>query len=301
MTPGNLPPDQLTRIIDQPATSASMSAPATQRSAGPIPIPLSIASGVMMAFIVAPLMALAVRALMGGSAVAVLSSGVMSAMLLSLSSTAVATLLILLLGTPLAYVFAHYRFPFKRILTVLIEIPIVMPPVVSGLALLMTFGRRGLLGAPLAALGITLPFTTAAVVIAQLFVAAPFYIRAAQARFQSIPAEIEEAASIDGADGWRLFTDVVLPLSWRSMLMGLILSWARALGEFGATILFAGNLAGRTRTMPLLVYGALEQDLDAALWTGLLLIVFAAVALASVRWLGHTLGGRDEIDVLAER
>ncbi len=160
-----------------------------------------------------------------------------------------------------------------------------MPPVVAGLALLLAFGRRGLLGAPLAALGLELPFTPMAIVMAQIFVASPFYVRSAQVRFAAIPRELEEAAEIDGASGLRTFLGVILPLSWQGMLAGLLLSWSRALGEFGATILFAGNLQGRTQTMPLLVYSALEQDLDAAVWTGVLLIVTAGLSIAAIQLL----------------
>jgi molybdate transport system permease protein len=169
-----------------------------------------------------------------------------------------------------------------------------MPPVVAGLALLMAFGRRGLLGPPLALLGIELPFSSAAVVIAQVFVASPFYIRAAQARFASIPREIEEAASIDGAGSWRILTDVSVPLSWPSLSIGIVLSWARALGEFGATILFAGNLPGRTQTMPLLVYGALERDIQAAIWVAIVLIGLAVAALISTRLLARALNSSGE-------
>ncbi|NDJ51805.1 MAG: molybdate ABC transporter permease subunit [Chloroflexi bacterium] len=202
---------------------------------------------------------------------------------------------IVAIGTPLAYLFARFQFPLKRILNTLIELPIVMPPVVAGLALLMAFGRRGLLGAPLEMLGITLPFSLAAVLMAQVFVSAPFYIRAAQLKFQSIPRELEEAASIDGADRWREFWFVTLPLSLPGLLMGLILSWARALGEFGATILFAGSLQGSTQTMPLLVYAALERDIHAALWAGLILIGLAVLALGVVRWMGRQFGEAQSI------
>jgi molybdate transport system permease protein len=258
-------------------------------------------SAILLALLALPLIALAWRAVLGAldRPLAGFDAPILDAITLSLSTTALSTLLITLLGTPVAYVFARYRFPFKRALNVLVELPIVMPPVVAGLALLMAFGRRGLLGGPLSRLGIALPFTTAAVILAQVFVAAPFYIRAAQHRFQAIPRELEQAAAIDGAGTWRVFTDVLLPLSWHGLLAGLILSWARALGEFGATILFAGNLRGRTQTMPLLVYGALERDLTAALWAGVLLIALAVAALVLIRALARALSD-DEADPLAE-
>lgn len=249
----------------------------------------------MLALLGLPLLALAVRAVSGMADPGALSGRpVVAAVSLSLLTSAASAGVIVLLGTPLAYAFARYRFPFKRSLNLLVELPIVLPPVVAGLALLMAFGRRGLLGAPLAMAGISLPFSTAAVVLAQVFVASPFYIRAAQVQFESIPAELEEAASIDGAAGWQVFRHIVLPLSGRGLLVGLLLSWARALGEFGATVLFAGNLQGRTQTMPLFVYGALERDVNAAVWAGLLLVAVALAALGMVRWLGRALDGEAE-------
>jgi molybdate transport system permease protein len=219
-------------------------------------------------------------------------SGVTEAILLSLITTSLSTVLILLVGTPLAYVLARWRFPLRGLVRVLVELPIVLPPTVAGLALLLTAGRRGLLGPTLGILGVTLPFTTAAVVIAQMFVSAPFYIRAAQVGFQAIPREIEDAARVDGAAGLTMFRRITLPLSQTALAAGLTLSWARALGEFGATILFAGSIAGRTRTMPLLVYNVLESNIDAAIWASLILLTLAFVALLLSQWLAH----RSEIE-----
>jgi molybdate transport system permease protein len=261
-------------------------------------------AGIMLFLLVTPILALLLRVIVGalGGSLPMLDRPVITAAGLSLLTTAISTILIALLGTPLAYAFSRYRFPLKSVLNVLVELPIVMPPVVAGLALLIAFGRRGLLGGLLAQAGIGLPFTTAAVILAQVFVSAPFYVRAAQTRFTAIPRELEEAASIDGANGWQVFRNVVLPLSWQAMTIGLILAWARALGEFGATILFAGNLQGRTQTMPLLVYGALERDIDAALWSGALLIGMAAGALGLMRWLARRFTDVDEnADVLSGR
>ncbi len=262
------------------------------------------AAALMLALLALPVTALIVRALgaleahlLAGQA---LGGAIRSAVALSLLTTLVSMAWVILLGLPLAYAFARYRFPFKRALNVLVELPIVMPPVVAGLALLMAFGRRGLLGPALETVGITLPFTPAAIILAQVFVSAPFFIRAAQARFEAIPRELEEAARIDGAGEWRVLWSIIIPLSLRGLSSGLILSWARALGEFGATMLFAGNLPGRTQTMPLLVYGALERDLDAALWAGLLLLLIAAAALAAAHLLVRRINGKDEKDPLAE-
>ena len=264
-------------------------------------IAMGVASALMLGLLLIPLLALTLRALGDLRLSALLFDGsVFQALRLSLITTAVSMFFIVLLGTPLAYSFARYDFPLKRPLNVLVELPIVLPPVVAGLALLMAFGRRGLLGSTLAIFGISLPFTPAAIILAQVFVSSPFYIRAVQNRFASVPVEIEDAASIDGAGSWRILRSITLPLSRQAMLTGLLLSWARALGEFGATILFAGNLQGRTQTMPLLVYGALERDLDAALWTGVLLIGIAAVTLASVHGLSRFLAGHEETDPLSQ-
>lgn len=247
---------------------------------------VGVLAALMLLLLLVPLGTLAVRTFTNQEGLAaLLSRPIADAVLLSLSTTAISEIAIIGLGTPLAYVFARYRFPLKRVLNVAIELPVVLPPVVAGLALLMTFGRRGFIGSYLAEIGITLPFTAAAVVIAQVFVAAPFYIRAAQVQFRGIPRELEEAASIDGASRVQIFWRVILPLSARGLLAGLVLSWARALGEFGATILFAGNLQGRTQTMPLFVYSAMESNLDAALWAGMLLISVAAIALGLMRLL----------------
>jgi molybdate transport system permease protein len=247
-------------------------------------------ASVMFFFLTIPLLAMVLRALADLSGFqALFGRSVVSAITLSLSTTAASVFLILVFGTPLAYVLARYPFRLKRLVNVLIELPIILPPVVAGFGLLVAFGRRGLFGPVLEWAGVSLPFTTAAVIVAQTFVAAPFFIRTAQVRFSAIPRDLIEAASIDGASTGTIFRYIALPLSTPGLLAGLVLSWARALGEFGATILFAGSLQGRTQTMPLLVYGALERDLNEALWSSLLLIALALVALLVVRWLARNL------------
>lgn len=207
------------------------------------------------------------------------SSTVFSAVLLSFASTMIVVCLAAAFGTPLAYVLSRNDFRGRRFVSLFIELPIVMPPAVAGLALLLTFGRRGAIGSFLADIGIIIPFTLAAVVLAQFFISAPFYIRSAQVGFAGISPEVEDAARVDGAYGWQMFWYITLPIAWRALVSGMILCWARALGEFGATILFAGNLQGRTQTMPLLVYSVFERDIGAAIWTGLILIVLALIAL----------------------
>ncbi len=239
-------------------------------------------------FLTLPLAALVIRAAQGRAWENLPGSAIPDAIWLSFITTLASLVLTLIFGTPLAWVLARRRFPMRRLVNVVVELPIVLPPAVAGLALLLTFGRNGLLGGVLSTLGITIPFTSFAVILAQVFVAAPFYIRAAQLGFQSIPREIEDAARVDGAARLPLFLWITLPLSGRSLTAGLILCWARALGEFGATILFAGSLQGRTQTMPLLIYNIFERDLDAAVWTGLILIGLALLALLVSQGLGHS-------------
>jgi molybdate transport system permease protein len=241
---------------------------------------LAVASTMAFLLLALPVAVLVVRGIQAHGWAGSPDAGVSTAVGLSLVTTVLTSLLTLALGTPLAYLFARRQFPFKPALSLLIELPIVLPPVVAGLALLLTFGRRGFLGPALESLGIAVPFTTAAVILAQTFVSAPFYIRSAQVGFQGVPPEIEDAARVDGAAGFALFRHITLPLSSRALTAGLTLSWARALGEFGATILFAGSLAGRTQTMPLLVYNVLEQDINAAIWTSVILLGLALAALA---------------------
>ena len=246
---------------------------------------LALIGGVAVLFLTLPIAVLLLRGIMTRGWQGLPSSGVPEAIGLSLFTTTVSATLTITFGTPLAFIFARWQFRFKRLLTVLVELPIVLPPAVAGLALLITLGSRGFLGPVLDSADINLAFTTGAVVLAQTFVSAPFFIRTAQVGFQNVPEEIESAARVDGASGWPLFRLITLPLAGRALAAGLTLSWARALGEFGATILFAGSLQGRTQTMPLLIYNVLERDIDAAIWTGLILVVLALVALLIAQWL----------------
>lgn len=248
-------------------------------------VAVSLLAIVAVVFLTLPIVALVIRSLESRAWEGMPGSAVPDAIWLSFVTTIFTILATIIFGTPLAYVLARRTFPLKRLVNVLVELPIVLPPAVAGLALLITFGRRGLVGPILLDFGISLPFTIYAVVMAQTFVAAPFFIRTAQVGFQGVSREVEEAAQVDGAGGWRLFWYVTLPLSGRVLAAGLILCWARALGEFGATILFAGSLQGRTQTMPLLIYNVIEHNINAAIWTGLILIALALMALLLSQWL----------------
>lgn len=246
-------------------------------------------------FILLPILAIIIRVNENRAWESAPQAAIVTAVSLSFSTTLMSLLLALIFGTPLAYLLARHSFPLKRVISAFIELPIVLPPAVAGLALLITYGRRGVIGATLNEYGLSPAFTTAAVVMAQTFVAAPLFIRSAQLGFMSIPKEIEDAARVDGASGFRMFLNITLPLSRRALATGMILCWARALGEFGATILFAGSLQGRTQTMPLLIYNVIERDIDAALWTGLILIGLALIALFAAQWLAP----RDRDDSLS--
>jgi molybdate transport system permease protein len=187
-------------------------------------------------------------------------------------------------GTPLALVLARRRFRGQALLETVIDLPIVLPPSVAGLALLLVFGRRGLLGPSLDLVGVTLPFTTVAVVIAQTFVAAPFYIRSARTGFASVDPDLEDAARVDGASERQLFTSVTVPLAGSALAAGLVMSWARALGEFGATIMFAGNVERHTQTLPLAVYGEFQAgNLDTSIAAAAVLVLAAFGVLVAVR------------------
>jgi molybdate transport system permease protein len=209
---------------------------------------------------------------------------VQQAFALSLGTTLTSTLITIIFGTPLAYSLARDGFPLRRVVDTLIDLPTVMPPAVAGVALLMAFGRRGLFGGLLDTLGISISFTTAAVVLAQIFIAAPFYIKSAVLGFRSIDRELEQAAGLDGANTWQIFRFVVLPLSWAALISGSLLTWARALGEFGATIIFAGNFPGRTQTMPLAIYIGFELDLDIALTLSVILVGTSFLTLLIIKW-----------------
>lgn len=245
---------------------------------------MALAAAATLFFLVGPLLILIARAVPAGALWAAWQNSiVVQALALSATTTLLSLFLILLLGTPTAWLLARYDFPGRRIADTLIDLPMVLPPAVAGIALLITFGRRGALGPALASAGLDVPFTTAAVVLAQCFVAAPFYIRAARAGFAGVDTALEQVAGTLGASPPRVFLRVTVPLAWPALLGGAVMAWARALGEFGATIMFAGNFVGRTQTMPLAIYAALESDLDAALTLSVILVAVSFAVLLAVR------------------
>lgn len=213
---------------------------------------------------------------------------VRQAIQLSLTTSLATVVLSAALGTPLAYYLHRRASRLARLIDTLVDLPVVLPPAVAGVALLTAFGRQGLVGRALSPLGVTLPFTTAAVIMAQTFVAAPLYVKSAALGFAGVDLELRRAAALDGANRWQVFRHIVVPLSWASVLSGCLLTWARALGEFGATIIFAGNFPGRTQTMPLAIYIGFEIDLRVALTLSIILVAFSFVVLALVRWVLNT-------------
>jgi molybdate transport system permease protein len=247
-----------------------------------------VAAVALALFLALPIVALLARALTAGLLTDAAGSRIVAdALLLSLLTTAASLGLAVVLGAPLAFALARRRFRGATLVEALVDLPIVLPPAVAGLALLLLLGRRGWLGEPLAALGIGLPFTTIAVVLAQTFVAAPFFVRAARTGFAGVDRDLEDAARVDGATEAGVIRHVTLPLAASALGAGLVMTWARALGEFGATIMFAGNVAGRTQTLPLVVYGEFQGgDLDASIAAAAILVLAALGVLVAVRSFG---------------
>lgn len=241
------------------------------------------------ALVVVPVGAIAWRTPWSNFWSAVTDDASRTALVLSIRTSLITTVLALLFGTPLAWLLANSRFRGRSFVRSLLVLPMVLPPVVGGVALLYAFGRRGVVGGVLDDwFGLRLAFTETAAIMAQFFVAAPFFIVVMEAAFEQVDRRIVGAARTFGAGPWRAFLTVTLPLVGPSLLAGLVLTWARALGEFGATITFAGNTAGRTQTIPLAVYGAFESGGDSALALSMLMVVVSVAVLVSLRgrWIG---------------
>lgn len=234
-------------------------------------------------FLTLPIIAIVLKASHQSILKYLLDYKVSQTIILSFLTGTATMVLILIFGTPLSYFLARKNFFGKKILEILIDLPAVLPPTVAGLGLLMAFGRRGLLGSTFEFLGIEIAFTPVAVILAQAFVSSPYYIKSAVSGFSSVERELEQAAAVDGANPRQIFQHITLPLASYSIISGMVLSWARALGEFGATIIFAGNYAGKTQTMPLSVYLGFQTDLEEALTLAVILLVISFAILFSFR------------------
>ena len=247
---------------------------------------LAVAALALLAgFISLPLLGLVVWTASEEAWRAMASPVALDALFLSIKTTAVAMAILLALGTPAAYVLARADFWGNRAVNTLLDVPIVLPPSAAGIALLLTFGRLGLVGQYLNVFGVTLSFTTVAVVMAQVFVAAPFYVRQAVSGFGAVDRGIEEAALVDGAGRLTAFFRITIPLAFPALVAGALTAWARALGEFGATIVFAGSFRGVTQTIPLAIFSEFQSNIDAAVALSVLVLGFAFVVILSVRYL----------------
>jgi molybdate transport system permease protein len=255
------------------------------------PLPLLVPAALAALLVLVPLVALVQRAPWGELVDQLSSDASRDALLLSLVTSTIATAIAVTLGVPLAWVLANVAFPGRSLVRALVMLPMVLPPVAGGVALLLAFGRRGLVGGALDdLLGVTLPFTAAGVVLAQAFVALPFLVLAVEAGFRSLDPRLEDAAATLGARPLQVFRRVTLPLVAPAVAAGAALAWARALGEFGATITFAGNLPGRTQTMPLAVFLQLESgNADGAIALSLVLLAVSLAILLALR--GRLVGG----------
>jgi len=240
-----------------------------------------LASLPLILFLLLPLVALLFHISPSNFISSIREPQVGQAIRLSISTTMITALLTLLFGTPVAYTLARKKFVGRAMLDALIDMPVVLPPAVAGVALLIAFGRHGFLSFFFG--GLEIPFTQTAVVLAQLFVASPFYIKSALAGFASVNRELENAAAVDGASRFQIFRTIILPLSLPAIVGGIVMTWARALGEFGATIIFAGNYPGRTQTMPLAIYIGFEIDLNVALVLALILLVISFLVMIVVK------------------
>ncbi len=237
-------------------------------------------------FISVPLVSLFTRVGIEDLLYAITSEAAINALCLSAVTAVISTIIVIIFGTPLAYINARIPYRGRNIVDTLTDLPIILPPTVAGLALLMAFGANGLLGQYFSIFGIRIAFTTTAVVLAQIFVASPFYLRQARSSFEAIDIEYEYASRTLGAGPLKTLFKVTLPLAFGSLLSGVIMTFARALGEFGATMMFAGNLAGKTQTMPLAIYSELQSDMSISVALAILLVVFSFGIILIVKYLG---------------
>lgn len=263
-----------------------------RRGSGPAATALlAVGLAAVLTFLALPIVALATEAPLGQLPALLRDPAVRDMLVVTAKTNAIANVLILVFGTPAAYLVATRRFPGRAIVLTALELPLVLPPAVAGIGLLAAFGTGGLLGPGLEARGIIIPFTQWAVVAAIVFVASPFYVRQAIAAFQGVDSDLPSAARTLGAGPVRVFTRVTFPLALSGLLAGWVLAFARGLGEFGATLMFAGNVRGVTQTLTLGIYEQLDADFDLALALGLLLVALSLVLLLLAKALPVLLGG----------
>lgn len=260
---------------------------------------LALCAGIVLAFLALPIVALFTQVPLSRVPHLLTEPAVRDAIVVTARTTAIANALFLLAGTPAAYLLATRRFPGRALLITIVELPLVLPPAVAGIALLAAVGRGGLFGNTLADAGIVLPFSQWAVVLAVTFVASPFYIRQAINAFEAVDEQLINAARTLGASPARTFARVSLPLAAGGLATGWVLAFARGIGEFGATIVFAGNVKGHTQTLTLAIYDQLEASFDVAIALGIMLVVLSAGVLLSAKLLAARRSGRPATAPLA--
>ena len=238
-----------------------------------------------MAFIALPVVALFLKSPLDTTLRSLHDPVVIDALRLSLTTSTITTITVVIMGTPIAYVSARFQYFGKELADSLIDLPVIMPPAVAGIALLVAFGRMGIVGHYLNGFGISIAFTTLAVIMAQVFVSSPFYIRQARTSFEDVDLAFENAARTLGASRVYSFFHVIIPIAMNGLISGAIMAFARSLGEFGATIMFAGNFQGRTQTMPLAIYTAMQGDLDVSLCLAIILVAFSFMVIFLVKTL----------------
>jgi molybdate transport system permease protein len=266
-----------------------MAGTTSTQTLGPAPRRLVVAGAVAAVFLALPVAALVLSAPWDRFLALVTASDARQALWLSAWTSTITAGICLVLGLPLAWLLARVEFAGRRVLRALVAVPMVLPPVVGGVALLSAFGRHGVVGGPLREVfGTQVPYTSTAVILAHTFVAMPFFVISVEGALRGTSTRLETAAATLGADRWTTFRRVTLPLATPGLVAGVVLAWARSLGEFGATITFAGNYPGTTRTMPLSIYTALQDDPDAAVALGVVLLVVCVglLVLLRERWWG---------------
>jgi len=240
----------------------------------------------LLAFVMVPVVALLFRVGPAQLATGLQTEEVRQAIRMTSFTTPISTALCILFGTPVAHALSRKQQTVHYIVDTIVDLPTILPPSVAGLALLLAFGRHGILGSPLfSVFGIRIAFTPVAVILAQAFVSAPFYIKSASIGFASVNMQLKEAACLDGAGPWPLFRYVTVPIALPALISGAVMCWCRAVGEFGATIIFAGNYPGRTQTMPLAIYLGFEMNLNTALTLSAILIGFSFASLVVIKML----------------
>jgi molybdate transport system permease protein len=242
-----------------------------------------LAGIITVSFFILPVISLLLRCSPGIILSSVQDPFIIHAIILSLGTAFITTVVIVLFGTPLAYIQARKEYPGKDIVETILDIPIILPPAVAGIALLLLFGKKGILGFFLSEIGIQVLFTVTAIILAQLFVAGPLYVRQAKNAIVMVPVVYDQAGRTLGASSFQIIIKIILPLARKGILSGIMLTYARAVGEFGATMMIAGNIPGKTQTMPVAIYSLLQTDMDGAISIAVILVWITVIILVMVR------------------